>query len=97
MVPGNGFQNCLQGRVREAYPPSNYGTKSAVTKDLRRRNPEKGEVQAAWVTLVMSDTITPFLRRDSWVSEPFRSVPAKLQPRNLVTRHANHNNATSYT
>ena len=24
MVPGNGFQNHLQGRVREAYPPSKH-------------------------------------------------------------------------
>ena len=27
MVPGNGFQNHLQGRVREAYPPSSSAEK----------------------------------------------------------------------
>ena len=50
------------------------GTKCAVTKDSRRLNLEEGEIQASRVTLVMRDTITSFLRRDSRVIKPFRSV-----------------------
>ena len=53
----------------------NNGTHSAVTKDSRRLNTEEGQVQAAWVALVMRDTITSFLRRDRRVVKPFRSVP----------------------
>ena len=70
------FWDCVIGQIKiqNVRKFIQNGTKCAVTKDSRRLNLEEGEIQASRVTLVMRDTITSFLRRDSRVSKPFRSV-----------------------
>ena len=72
----NVFWDCVIGQIKiqNVRKFIQNGTKCAVTKDSRRLNLEEGEIQAPRVTLVMRDTIASFLRRDSRVSKPFRSV-----------------------